>query len=161
MTHDIKGGKQCGHPLLMVGSVPHTRQLNDEGAEVLVPLKVVTGMRRTNKDGSSRSCHHYAAPCIHGDFKHVHRLFPEDETALKNGEYSRFFPTGTEQFTRLYGRRNATESWHAELKRIRRRPPVRGIAMQSFYLSCMTVLQNARNIERMRRAAAPPGGKAA
>ena len=35
------------------------------------------------------------------------------------------------------------------------------MAMQSFYLSCLTVLQNARNIERMRRAAAPPGGKAA
>jgi len=89
------------------------------------------------------------------------RLFPEDETAVKHGEYSRFFPTGTEQFTRLYGRRNATESWHAELKRMRRRPPVRGMAMQSFYLSCMIVLQNARNIERMRRAAAPPGGKSA
>ena len=161
MSHVTPRGTRCEHALIVIGSVPHTRTLDDEGNETLVELEVVAGQQRTNKSGVRRSYHHYAVPCIHGDFKHVHRLFPEDETAVKHGEYSRFFPTGTEQFTRLYGRRNATESWHAELKRIRRRPPVRGIAMQSFYLSCMTVLQNARNIERMRRAGAPPGGNAA
>lgn len=44
----------------------------------------------------------------------------------------------------LHGRRNATESWHAELKRRRRRIPVREMAMQSFHLCCMVVTQNAK-----------------
>jgi hypothetical protein len=35
------------------------------------------------------------------------------------------------------------------------------MAMQSFYLCCMVVTQNAKSIERMKRAAAPPGASAA
>jgi hypothetical protein len=161
MTHMTPHGTTCEHTLVMSGSVPYTRALDDEGNETFVELEVVEGLQRRNKSGVRRSYHYYKVPCIHGPFQHTHRLYPDDGSAINHGEVTRFYPTNTPQFHNLYGRRNATESWHAELKRIRRRPPVRGMAMQSFYLSCLTVLQNARNIERMRRAAAPPGGKAA
>ena len=161
MSHVTPRGTRCEHALIVIGSVPHTRTLDDEGNETLVELEVVAGQQRTNKSGVRRSYHRYKVPCIHGQFQHTHRLYPDDEGRIIHGEVTRFYPTNTPQFYNLYGRRNATESWHAELKRIRRRPPVRGIAMQSFYLSCMIVLQNARNIERMRRAAGPPGAKAA
>lgn len=161
MTHAAKGSPCCEHALVMVGSVPHTRMVDAEGDEQLVPLHIAKQYRRQNKDGSWRSYHVYEVPCIRGDFRHTHRLFPTDETAINHGESTRFYPTDTDEFAALYGRRNATESWHAELKRRRRRLPVRGMAMQSFYLCCLVVTQNARNIERMKRAAAPPGANAA
>jgi hypothetical protein len=161
MTHNAKGAPCCEHALVYVGSVPHTRVTDDEGNEQLVPLPIVKYPRRQNKDGSWRSYHDYEVSCIRGDFVHTQRLFPSEDTAINHGESTRFYPTSTEVFNDLYGRRNATESWHAELKRNRRRLPVRGMAMQSFYLCCMVVTQNARNIERMKRASAPPGANAA
>lgn len=161
MRHSAPGAANCQHDLVMVGSVPHTRMTDAEGEEQLVPLRILSQMRRQNKSGSWRSYHIYEVPCIRGDFKHTQRLFPADETSINHGECTRFYPTDSEQFRDLYGRRNATESWHAELKRNRKRLPVRGMKMQSFYLCCLVVTQNARNIERMRRAAAPPGASAA
>ena len=156
IKHQVRGDSSCEHALVMVGSVPHTRMFDEEGTENLVELRIQDGFRRRNKDGSNRSYHVYEVPCIHGTFNHTHRLFPTGESAINHGESTRYFPTTTEQFTMLYGRRNATESWHAELKRTRRRLPVRGMAMQSFYLCCLVITQNARNIERMRRSSAPP-----
>ena len=161
MTHATKGSACCEHALVMVGSVPHTRMVDAEGDEQLVPLTIAKQTRRQNKDGSWRSYHVYKVPCIRGNFRHTHRLFPVDETTINHGESTRFYPTDTDEFAGLYGRRNATESWHAELKRRRRRLPVRGMAMQSFYLCCLVVTQNARTIERKKRAAAPPGANAA
>jgi hypothetical protein len=161
MRHKTKGGAYCEHDLVLVGSVPNTRVADDEGNEQFTSLPIVGWPRRQNKDSTWRSYHTVEVSCIHGNFRHTYRLFPEDETGINYGEVARFYPTGSEQFADLYGRRNATESWHAELKRRRRRLPVRGMAMQSFYLCCMVVTQNAKSIERMKRAAAPPGSSAA
>ena len=161
MEHSARGDANCQHALVMVGSVPHTRMTDAEGDEQLVPLRIVNLIRRQNKDGSWRAYQEYEVSCFRGDFNHMQRLFPVAETSINHGESTRFYPTDSAQFRDLYGRRNATESWHAELKRNRRRLPVRGMAMQSFYLCCMMVTQNARNIERMKRAAAPPGANAA
>lgn len=161
MVHSARGAANCQHALIFVGSVPHTRMSDAEGNEQLVPLRIVNPIRRKNKDGSWRSYHRYEVPCIRGDFQHTHNLFPNNESSINYGESARFYPTDSEQFKTLYGRRNATESWHAELKRNRKRLPVRGMKMQSFYLCCLVVTENARNIERMKRAAAPPGAIAA
>lgn len=161
MVHSARGAANCQHALIFVGSVPHTRVSDAEGNDQLLPLRIVNQLRRQNKDGSWRSYHVYEVTCIRGDFQHTHNLFPKVESSINYGESGRFYPTDSEQFKTLYGRRNATESWHAELKRNRKRLPVRGMKMQSFYLCCLVITENARNIERMRRAAAPPGANAA
>lgn len=98
----------------------------------------------------------YVVQRIDGTFNLTHRLFPTGVYAINHGESIGYFLALTEKFTILYGRCNVTESWHAELKRTRRRLPVRGMAMQSLYLSCLVITQNARNIERMRRSSTPP-----
>ncbi len=163
ITHTVKGKKTpCEHPLLMVGSVPSTRALNEVGEEVIIEVEIRAGLICKNKNSTWRYYHKYVIPCIHGNFIYLYRLFPTDDSAISHGESTRFFPTNTQQFSDLYGRRNATESWHRELKRNRDRMPVRGLALQSIYLIGLMVLQNAKTMERMRRAgAAPPHNIAA
>ena len=161
VMHLTRDGVECVHDLIRVGSIPNTRMIDAEGNEQFVRLEIVKFNRNKNKGETSRSSHTYEFPCIHGDFQRTINLFPNDGSSINYGESARFYPTDSEQFKTLYGRRNATESWHAELKRNRKRLPVRGMKMQSFYLCCLVVTENARNIERMRRAAAPPGAIAA
>ena len=144
----------------MVGSMPHTRMIDAEGNEQLVPLRIVDRTRRYNKDGSWRTYRVYEVSCFRRNFTHMQRLFQVKETSINHGESTRFHPTDSQQVLGLCGRRNATESWHAELKRKRRFLPVRGMIMQSFYLFCMIATQNARNIERMKCSVAPPGANA-
>lgn len=161
MSHEARGKKCCEHALIYVGSVPHTRVSDIEGQETLVELKTTGGFLRKNRDGSSRSYHKYLVPCIRGEFQHVQRLFPEDESGINYGEVNRLFPTNTDQFSALYGRRNDTESWHAEFKRRGNRLPVRGMRLQSVYAAGLLISSNAISLERHRRAVAPPGEQVA
>ena len=158
----VKSGSRRAywHALMMVGSVPHTRMTGAEGNEQLVPLRIVNQMRRQNKDSSWCSHHVYEFSRVRGDFKHTQHWVSAEETSIIHGQGTRVYPTDTEQLRDLYRRRYAIESWHAELERNRRRLPASGVAMQSFYLCCLVVTQNGRNIERMKRSATQPGTNA-
>lgn len=158
-THSVKGQrKACEHPVVMVGGVPHTRALDDKGEERMIPLAINRYMIRRNADGSFRQYHVYEMPCAYGDFECTLNLFPKETGTENLGEFTRYFPPGSPQFNYLYGRRNDTESWHRQWKRDSSRMPVRGLALQSVYLSGLLILQNAEAVERLRGAEVGSGG---
>ncbi len=55
----------------MVGSMPHTRMIDAEGNEQLVPLRIVDRTRRYNKDGSWRTYRVYKVSCFRRNFTHM------------------------------------------------------------------------------------------
>ena len=140
----------------LVGSVPMTRGCDETGTEALIPLKVISTEQRKDSKGF-RWYATYWVWCKHGGFKARHRLFPGKQGIdAGNGEVTRVFPVGSEQFKTLYGRRNDTESWHNQLKRNRDRMPVRDMKAQSVFLIGLQILENAEAVERMRNKSGPP-----
>ena len=55
----------------------------------------------------------------------------------------RFYPSGTPQFGLLYGRRNATESVHRQLKRKAERVPAYGYTRQMLFVLGYIATHNA------------------
>lgn len=151
--HHVRGIGICQHDLVNIGTVMHTRVTDDTGAETLVPLTLAKSYTRANRRGTYRQYHDYAVPCVHGEFTHRHAPFAQDGKGINYGEFERFYPVGSEAFTTLYGRRNDTESWHAQAKRRGRgRMPAKDANLQNIYLILGALRENILAFDRLERA---------
>lgn len=158
-SHQRRDGSECRHPVIFEGGLPKTRALDENGQEVLVELEWKGSLPRQNKDGSYRWYMSLRFPCIHGDFTRLYRLFNEDgEPHVNHGEYQRQVPLNNGEFLSTYGKRNITESKHRWLKRERTTSPVKGMALQTVYMSGLMVLINSLEEHRhLARQGQSPG----
>lgn len=188
-VHALPNGRECQHPIIWEGGIPKTRTLDTDGNETLTDLELLDIDVAENSNGTFRWYHMYLIPCIHGDFKHRHRLFPGTNERFKerkqrlqeieamstgpskvratkgtaskapvHGEYQRIVPVNTPEFLFLYGKRNISESMHRYMKRRRVNQHVRGMALQSYYLSAGSLMWNALQWHRMQMESNPPPG---
>jgi hypothetical protein len=145
--HELANGHICEHRLHTVGSVPHQEVYDDQGNSILTPLpNAITGHDRPNADGSSRWYVEYPVPCPHGATTAALRIDAPGRNDSKGWAWNdlmRFYPSGTPQFGLLYGRRNATESVHRQLKRKAERVPAYGYTRQMLFVLGYIATHNA------------------
>ena len=147
-THKLSSGGTCTHHISVQDTVYYQTSFNQEGKEVLIALAVDGSERRPNNDGTMRWYHKVSVPCRYGEQLlriPVHHA-PDKRGNMLNfnrGENLRFYPTNTPQFDILYGRRNDTESFHAQVKLPVRRMPAYGVVGQSLYMLGMVIAHNS------------------
>lgn len=129
----------CTHRIYYRGGTPVEEAVDEDGNPTYLHLAQVGYHRRRNKNGT---CRHYAylnIPCPDGDsverIPMFHTAGPSTDPSLNRGEVVRLYPTDSPQFDYVYGGRNDTEGWHADIKRMRLNFPDTILGQELFMVS--------------------------
>lgn len=161
-THVRPGGGECRHTLRVYGTVYQEERLNQHGKYEWSNLNV-TGYKggRPDADGNYRWYHEIVLPCQYGDQIVRVPLFHDPRIKIKGqnvnrGEHFRFYPQNTPQHQVMYGRRNDTESLHAQLKRTMWQMPAYTSKRQALFLLGVQLAQNSLTYAYGQRRAGLP-----
>lgn len=157
--HTLPSGYVCEHNLYLIGSVLHEEKCGDDGETRYEPLPTPRNGYARAERFATRWYTEHTVPCPDGDTTVLLRLDAPGKNDYQNGsrtELARFYPTNSEQFAVLYGRRNATESVHRQYKRRAERVPAFGVLSQTLYVLGYVATHNAVAEQLQLRADGKP-----
>lgn len=155
--HDTPAGT-CHHQLTAADGAVHEFELAEDGTPALLSRLVRKQVKRPlRRSGRYHFNVAYEVPCPHGPFlAWVTPHADPDDTDHRRADAVRVIADGEPLFATLYGLRNDSESFNAQLKRTLMvdRAMSLGGQRQLLDVLCFAILQNSCNAWRAHHAAA-------